>query len=295
VAVTRPSDDTVRLCCGEASAEIACWGAEPLTWRVAGRDLLWHGDPEHWSFRAPILFPVVGASKDGTVRIRSAEHPMPQHGFARQGLFRVVACEAATVRLRLTDGPDTRAAYPFSFRLDVVVRLAPDALHLGFEVTNTGPDEMPYGLGFHPAFPWPFTAKGRDGHEVVFEEAESPNVPEIAPGGLLARRTRHLPMAGRVLPLNPELFSEALVFLAARSRSFAFRSPEGNRIVMSVRNFPHLAVWSRPTAPFLSLEAWSAHADWEDAEGDLVSRPSMIRLGPGASCSHAVTLGWQPV
>lgn len=98
---------------------------------------------------------------------------------------------------------------------------------------------------------------------------------------------------GRSLPLDPALFTEALVFLDAASRGFAFEAPDGAAIRMEVAAFPHLAVWSRPTAPFLSLEAWSAHADWEDAEGELAARPSMTLLAPGETGRHAVRLSWQ--
>ena len=183
--------------------------------------------------------------------------------------------------------------YPFGFRLDVVASLTPESLTLRFEVVNCGDAPMPYGLGFHPAFPWPLDGTGREGHRVVFEALETASVPEVAAGGLLARGTRAVPIEGRTLPLAPDLFSEALVFLDARSRGFRFEAPTGAAVEMRLESFPHLAVWSRPTAPFLSLEAWTAHADWEDGGGELGARPSMIVLAPGEQSSHAATMSWR--
>ena len=61
--------DCVALAIDGATASVALAGAEPRSWRVGGRELLWHGDPAHWGERAPILFPVVGASAGGMVRI----------------------------------------------------------------------------------------------------------------------------------------------------------------------------------------------------------------------------------
>ena len=286
--------EAVRLSAGEAEAEIAIRGAEPVSWRVGGRQLLWHGDPEHWSYRAPILFPVVGASRGGAITVDGVAHPMPQHGFARTLPFDLVERSGTTARLRLADTPESRAAYPFRFALDVTATLAPDSLSLAFTVENRDGRPMPYGLGVHPAFPWPLVGDGKAGHRVRFEDDERAAVPEIAPGGLLARRTRAVPLDDRVLPLSPEIFTEALVFLDARSRQFAFEAPDGSAIGMELDNFPHLAVWSRPTAPFLSLEAWTGHADWEDATGDLETRASMIRLLPGATGGHRVTMRWSP-
>ena len=290
----RPPADPIHLSAGEASAQIALRGAEPVSWRVGARELLWSGDPEHWDFHAPILFPRVGASSGGVVRVGDEYFPMPQHGFARRSTFAIVEQSEATARLRLSADEGTRKHYPFEFDLDAIYRLEPDALSLTLEVTNTDHRDLPYALGFHPAFPWAFSASGKAGHRVVFDAEESDLVPEVAAGGLLARRSRRVPMNGRELPLSPDLFTEALVFLDAKSRAMRFEGPDGAAIVMEMEDFPHLAVWSRPTAPFLSLECWTGHADWEDASGQLGDLASMRRLKPRQTGRHAVTLRREP-
>ncbi|MDB5512322.1 MAG: aldose 1-epimerase family protein [Enterovirga sp.] len=285
----------VRLSADGATAAIALRGAEPVSWQVGGRELLWSGDPEHWAFHAPILFPRVGASAGGgTVEVAGRSYPMPQHGFARRAAFAVIERTDATVRLRLCSDAETRVHYPFSFALDVVAELEQSTLSLGFEVRNADIRDLPYAVGFHPAFPWPLDGTGRDGHRVVFADPERAEVPEVAAGGLLARRTRSVPLDGAVLPLAPDLFTEALVFLDAHSRAFRFEAASGAAIGLAVENFPHLAVWSRPDAPFLSLECWSGHADWEDAQGELAERASMTILPPGSTGLHRAVLTWQP-
>ena len=100
------------------------------------------------------------------------------------------------------------------------------------------------------------------------------------------RRSRPAPLKDAVLPLSPEIFTEALVFLDAQSHGLAFQAPGGAAIRLSGDGFPHLAIWSKPDAPFLSLEAWSAHADWEDASGKLAERDSMTFLKPGETAGH---------
>lgn len=293
--MTHVNDSSVRLAAAGTLAEISLVGAEPLAWTVEGRELLWTGDAAHWGFRAPILFPTVGASRNATVTVAGKDYPMSQHGFARRLPFELVEQTGASARFRLTDTDETRTFYPFGFALEVTATVAAASLRLDFIVTNTGNGPMPYGIGFHPAFLWPFMGHDKAGHRVVFAEPESHDLPVVGPGGVLQHATRHVELEGRVLPLSPELFSEALVFLNARSRSFAFEAPSGAAITMRVESFPHLAVWSKPTAPFLSLEAWSAHADWDDADGDLMTRDSMIVLSSGEIGRHAVTLRLDPV
>jgi galactose mutarotase-like enzyme len=284
------SVDVITLEADRARAAIALLGAEPVAWSVAGRELLWSGAPEHWAYHAPILFPVVGASRDGVVRVDGRPYPMPQHGFARTSRFGVVEKGVEQARLRLAADAETREHYPFEFQLEVLVTLAPAMLTLVFEVTNTGAGPLPYALGFHPAFPWPLDGSSRAGHRVVFEAEEEPRVPVIAPGGLIGREMRPIPLQGRELALDPRLFLEALCFLDARSRSLSFVAPSGAAIDMEVENFRHLAVWTRPTAPFVSLEAWSGHAEPDDFSGELRERPSITLVPPGATTRHEVTL-----
>lgn len=274
------------------TAALSLHGAEPISWRVAGREYLWSGDPEHWSRHAPWLFPVVGASVDGRVTIDGTAYPMAQHGFARDMPFRVVARDADAVTLRLEDGPETRAHYPFAFRLDVAARVRAAGLDLDLTVANTGDVSLPYALGFHPAFPWPFAggARAGGGYAVAFEHAERPFAPQVGPGGLLLRDEQPLPLDGHTLPLDPAIFTEALVFRNARSRLMRFTGPGGTAIRMEVEDFPHLAVWTKPTAPFLSLECWTGHADWAGFSGELAERDSQRPLAPGAQARHAIRL-----
>jgi hypothetical protein len=96
---------------------------------------------------------------------------------------------------------------------------------------------------------------------------------------------------GDRLPLDPDLFrDDALVFLGARSRRWSFAAPSGAAIEMRVDGFPHLALWTKPGSPFLSLEAWTGHADPDGFAGELVDKPSMIRLPPGGERRHRVEL-----
>src|SRR5215204_5334871 len=199
------SSETLALAADGASATIALRGAEPLSWRIGGRELIWHGDPAHWPQRAPILFPVIGASAGGFVRVEGRSYPMPRHGFARDLPFGLVERRPDRARLRLRATGGTLRHYPFCFRLDVIVALAADRLSLRFTVTNADDRPMPYAVGFHPGFPWPFDGGSRERYRLVFERPEDAAVPDVTADGLLRPGLRRAPFAGRVLPLNPDV------------------------------------------------------------------------------------------
>ncbi len=160
--------------------------------------------------------------------------------------------------LRLTDSPETRAHYPFAFRLDVAARVRPAGLDFEITVANSGEEPLPYALGFHPAFPGPSpVASGRRtvATRSEFEAAERPFAPQVGEGGLLLRDEQPIPLEGATLPLDPAIFTEAFVLRNARSRAMRFTGPGGTAIRMEMEDFPHLAIWTKPTAPFLSLNA----------------------------------------
>jgi galactose mutarotase-like enzyme len=282
--------EVVRLSAGDGEAVVALAGGQPIVWRVEDRDLLWSGDPAHLGWHAPVLFPVVGQVNGGHVQIQGQRHAMPRHGFARLSPFRCLERTKDTARLRLE--PETAdTTVPLPFRLDLAVVLTPRSLSLEFTVTNLGQDVLPYAVGLHPAFPWPFDGGTQAGHELRFEADERADVPVIAASGLLRQEHRQIPLAGNRLPLAPDLFrDDALIFLDARSRWWRFVTPSGTAIEMRVENFPHLAAWTKPGAPFLSLEAWTGYADPEGFDGELADKPSMILLPPAARRQHRVEL-----
>jgi galactose mutarotase-like enzyme len=285
--------DEIVLEAGEARVVISREGAEPRSWSIAGQELLWNGDPTWWPRSCPILFPVVGWTRGGQISVDGVSYPMGVHGFAATSRFSLDAQGEAEVRLSLCDDTATRDAFPFPFHLAVTYSLSGTSLSAFFSVTNPGPSTLPYALGLHPGFRWSAAGVADERHAVVFEQEEEAQVPEIAPGGLFRHCRRRVPFQGRRLPLAPDLFAhDALCFLNARSRSVRLEMGRDGCIEVAARGFPHIALWSKPGAPFLCIESWTGHGDPEDFSGDLADKPSMRLLSPGATAEHAVTFSF---
>jgi galactose mutarotase-like enzyme len=276
----------VTLTHGDARATIALIGAEARSWRIAGRDLLWPGDPAIWSDISPILYPVVGWTRDGA-RVEGMQFALGLHGFARFETFAIEVAGPDFARLTLNDNEYTHAVYPFAFGLQLEYRLSSETLEVAIEVANPGVRPAPYACGLHPGFRWPLGRAGRDGALVRFEKAERPEVPRIEPGGLVGKTTRPVPLQGRDLPLSDALFADdALCFLNCESRSLAFIDASGASITMEYPGFPHAALWTRPGAPFICLEAWTGYSDPDGFAGDLFEKPGMRVLEPGTRARH---------
>ncbi|QCK87578.1 aldose 1-epimerase family protein [Phreatobacter aquaticus] len=273
----------IELRAGTARATISTSGAEVHAWHAGGHDLLWSRDAAWWDKSSPVLFPIVGWAQRGHILVDGQHRPIGVHGFAAAGAFTLEDQSASTARLSLRDTAASRAVYPFAFRLTLTYALTDERLTIGFEVENTGDRPMPYALGLHPAFRWPMANRPRNDHAIVFERPERPDVPVIVTGGLFSPKRRPIPMEGRRLALTDALFvTDALCFLDAASQSFTLQaSADGPSVTLNAHNFPHLALWSKPGAPFVSMEVWTGHGDPEGFQGELADKPSMRQLAPG--------------
>jgi galactose mutarotase-like enzyme len=283
----------IELRAGRAQVEIAARGAEMRSWTIEGRSLIWQPDPAFWADTAPILFPVVGWTANGRVRVGETFYPLGLHGFARHEDFAIAQQAPDCVRLELLSKAATLAQYPFDFSFSVEYKLSETLLTTALTIANRGAAPLPYACGLHPGFCWPFAGGDPADYRLRFAAVEEPFVPEISDRGLFLPHRRHVPLQkapdGTILPLTPDLFAkEALCFLSARSRSVCFEhEASGAALVIEVEDFPHFALWSRPGAPFLSIETWTGYGDPHDFAGEIFDKPGMRMLAHGATARHA--------
>lgn len=282
-----------RLHLDKAEALIAAQGAELQALRLGDTDLLWDAGPL-WPRHAPLLFPVVGGLKGDALRHGGLSFPMTKHGFARDRDFTWLDRSDTSCTLELKDDEGTRAAYPFSFRLRVTYTLETSGLRMALELFNPGEEPLPASLGLHPAFRWPL-APGipKTSHRLVFDAEEPGPLRRLDAHGLLTPVFHETPIHNRVLNLNEGLFQEdALLFLEPRSHGLRFEAENGPSLAFRWEGFPHLGVWTKPTAGpgFLCIEPWEGHADPADRDGEFSEKPGSFVLAPGTSRQWAFSI-----
>ena len=77
-------------------------------------------------------------------------HPHPLHGQGWRNAWTVEKAEGGEALLSYEHAAD---AWPWAYRAEQRFAVGETGLRLELSVTNTGPDAMPAGLGFHPYFP----------------------------------------------------------------------------------------------------------------------------------------------
>lgn len=275
--------DVIAIAGDGLSASINPLGAELSSLRDAqGRDLLWNGDPSVWAGRAPILFPIIGTLNGDTYRVGGKSYSLPRHGFGRRRHFSRFESGTDFAAFRLEADDETRAVYPFEFRLDLVFSISGARLKIGAQLVNTGTEDLPASFGYHPAFLWPLPSGGpRAGHEIVFEKDEPGPLHLLNAKGLLDPAPLKSPIEGRTLVLRDDLFEkDALIFTDVLSRSVTYGAGEGTQLKIDFPDSPHLGIWSKPGAPFVCIEPWQGHSDPAGFAGDIWDKPGILKLKP---------------
>jgi galactose mutarotase-like enzyme len=285
--------DLITIKSDRLSAAISPVGAELRRLQDAdGRDLLSQAEAPFWAGRSPILFPIVGAVADKQIRVGGRSYPMGQHGFVRTRPLAVAEQRADAVAFRLEDDAETRAAYPFPFRLTIGFELADAALAVTATLTNTGKAALPASFGFHPALQWPLPyGQPRAAHRIVFAKDEPGPIRRIGAGGVLRPEALPSPVRDRTLALADELFTEgALIWTEPRSRAVRYGAPGAPAIEVRFPEMPHLGVWTQPGAPFVCIEPWCGYNDPAGFAGEFRDKPGVIEVAPGARAHFAMRI-----
>jgi len=284
--------DPVTLASPDLTVTVSPLGAELQSIKDAeNRDWLWDGDERWWTGRAPLLFPTVGMVADGIAHFGGRKFAMPKHGFARKQHFEVIETLGHSATFRLEDCEESRAIYPFAFRLDVTHRLDGPVLETVATVTNTGNAPMPAGFGFHPALRWPLPGTGANSktqHLLRFDAEEPEPIRGVTPDGLIGPPAP-TPIGEDELQLHDSLFAhDALVLDRPNSRGLWFGVPEHPGVRVDFAGLNYLGIWMKPGAGYLCIEPWHSHADDEGFHGEFAEKPGVVTLAPGEAKDFAM-------
>jgi len=131
------------------------------SWRVQNQEVLYL-DEERFanpqlSVRGgiPILFPICGNLPDNTYTLNGKQYTLKQHGFARDLPWEVtnqVTQDKDSLTITLSSNDQTRAVYPFDFKLAFTYQIEGNTLEIKQQYTNLSTEPMPFSTGFHPYF-----------------------------------------------------------------------------------------------------------------------------------------------
>ncbi len=211
----------------------------------------------------PILFPFAGRCFDnGEMQFWTApdgtRRPMPMHGFARQGTFKLTRADAGGFSALLLPTEEDRKSYPYDYEFTVDYRFEPLGFYVELGLRNLGRTPIPWSAGHHFYFTVPWSeGLTRDDYLI---RIPSRRIAKQDPttGGLIDQP--HLTPAEPVS--NPALLDTIHLDLAANS-AVVTENGSGNTLTLRVgtgKTPPPgtaLLTWSeKPDSPFFCVEPW---------------------------------------
>ncbi|MGJ1242290.1 aldose 1-epimerase family protein [Sphingobacterium siyangense] len=237
---------------------------------------MWQADERYWAKSSPILFPIVGALKEGRFICNDQSYSLPRHGFARDNDFELVEKTETSIIFSLQDNESTKRCFPFDFSLRLRYELKGNKLEVSYTVFNQGIDQLYFSLGAHPAFNCFFNQVD----DRSYLEFPSDDIVEryYLHDNLLSTTYNKIKLENRRLYLNSDSFKEdAWIFKNLNSTTVNL-TVNNRQLTFEFERFPYFAIWSVMGGSFICLEPWQGLPDHENHNLLFSEKEGIVKL-----------------
>lgn len=267
-----------------------------LTSKIDGAEFLWNGNEEFWKYHAPILFPIVGKVKDNKYIVEENTYSLPQHGLARISEFNMIKKTDTSIIFSLPYSNKTLEVYPYKFELQIRYDLIENGVKVSYKVINKDSKEIFFSIGAHPAFMCPIMPEETmNDYYFEFNKKETSSLLTLNAEGYFSHERLPYLNNKNIINLSKEVFkNDALVFDNLNSNKISLKSKNHNKsLTMDFTGFPYMGLWSKPTgAPFVCIEPWFGHSDYEDFTGEFKEKEGIqsLNIDEEFNCSYTITI-----
>jgi galactose mutarotase-like enzyme len=260
--------------------------------KVTGEEYIWQIDASVWGSSSPVLFPAIGKIKEDKIVYNGAAYATPKHGIIRNNdQLSFEQRGVSSCVFTLISSEKTLIQYPFQFSFSVEFTLIENRLIMNYVVENRDSVPMHFACGGHTAYACPLSEGIKLADYVVeFSTEFDLSASTLGVSGLLSNRKRSIESDGKILPLSDTLFNEdALIFADITCDWLRLRKKgEKKGIVVRFKEYPHLALWSKPGADYVCIEPWLGLPDSENESIDLTQKSTYKVIEPGVKFSIAI-------
>lgn len=269
--------------------------------RIKGKinnvDFLWNGRKYGWPLSSPTLFPIIGKVKNNIYRINDNKFKMSQHGFASRLNHELIYKDDNSIEFQLKYCRKTLKRYPFKFILKSKYTLDNNTINIKFTVENIDNKDIIFTLGSHPTFICPLSKNEEvDNYYLEFNEYEEcAKVLSITKDDFLTGEEKEYIVNNNKMFLSENTFKNGtLIFNNLKSNKVSLKCKNRSEYVtVDFSEFRYLSMWATEnTKPFICIEPWLGHADYDDFEGDFREKEGNIILESGKvfACEYKIII-----
>ncbi len=248
------------------------FGAELTSFKLNGKERIHQGEQVidengkvYWKRSWPVLFPTVGKCKQNQTIINSKAYEVSPDGFAKDLEFEPITKLDNFHSYVLKSNDRILEKYPYRFSLYVTYRLDENKLTTIYKVINEGDMDMPFGIGSIPSLKIDIEKLKEEKYYLEFEEEEDKiHFLYLVDGLVGTEYARNIMADKRTINLTADMFkNDAIIMKGLKSKKVTLKEKGTENKVFSLyyAGFPYLAIWSRPNAPFISIEPWMTTPD----------------------------------
>jgi len=252
-------------------------------------EYIWSGDSSVWGSTAPVLFPIIGALKDGYFEYEGKKFSVPKHGFIRnnEDLIWDRVSENG-VKAVLESNDKLKQIYPFDFRFEISFLLNEKGelkvIHKVINLSNEKP--LYFSLGAHPAFSCPFNKEEKyNDFYIEFDKNETINQWQVLSDGTIGVNSKPFLKNEKIVNLKHDLFlKDAIVLKSTASSVVSLKSRKNNNYIkLTYKGFDYLGIWAKPNGDFVCIEPWLGISDSCTTNNQLITKEGIQRLEKGSS------------
>jgi galactose mutarotase-like enzyme len=271
----------------QLTATINTLGAELISLVKNNKNYIWNIDETYWNKTSPVLFPIVGRLKNDSYSFNKKTYQLPRHGFARNMEFFFDKKSNSQVIFELNETEETKAIYPFSFKLLMAYTLMENELVIEYFVRNQSDEVLPFSIGAHPAFA---ISDKFENYSLEFNATDTFETHHLENESFIGKTTL-VDTKNNAIALNYALFEkDALVFKSLKSNEVILKNNDKAILKVNYDHFPYLGIWTKQNAPFLCIEPWCGLADSTNHNGDLEEKEGINHLPAGEDFLCAIRI-----
>jgi len=279
-------NSTVKITASTHGAEL-----HSITGKKQGTEYLWNGDPRYWKYHSPILFPIIGNLVGSKCRVDGNLYEMPPHGLGRISDFKFISQTNDSIIFELKYSEDSMEIYPYKFSLIIKYTIEENAVKVMYNVINLDNKDISFSIGVHPAFMCPIEKnENLEDYYLKFNNKESSDIMEITKDTLLSHNRKEFLKDTDIMSLSKDVFKDGvLIFDDLKSDKITLKSKKSEKsLSVEFKGFPYMGIWAPSTdAPFVCIEPWFGHADYEDFTGEFKEKEGSILLDIGEEFEYS--------